>query len=100
MDYTLTSPCNECPFLKKFENGFTLKQLELHASGEFACHKTCELTEDEEGTGEFKPRKGSVHCAGMLIYLEKRSRTTQMMRICERLGMYDHTKLNMEAEVR
>jgi len=103
MDYTLTSPCNECPFLKKFEKGFTIKQLELHASGEFACHKTCELTEEDEngeGGSQFTPRKGSVHCAGMLIYLEKRNRSTQMMRICERLGMYDHTKLNMEAEVR
>lgn len=102
MDYTLTSPCNECPFLAS-QKGYTMKQLEMHASGEFACHKTCVLTEDdeEEGSGStFQPRKGSVHCAGALIFLEKRERPHQMMRICERLGMYDHTKLNMEADVR
>ena len=84
--------------MKKFKRGYTIKQLEMHASGEFACHKTCELT--EEDGGEFTPRKGSVHCAGALIYLEKRDRPHQMMRICERLGMYDRTKLDMEAEVR
>jgi hypothetical protein len=86
--------------LKK-NKGYTLKQLEMHASGEFACHKTCELTEDDEtGGGTFTPRKGSVHCAGALIFLEKRDRPHQMMRICERLGMYDRSKLDMEAEVR
>jgi hypothetical protein len=42
--------------LKK-NKGYTLKQLEMHASGEFACHKTCELTEDDEtGGGTFTPR--------------------------------------------
>lgn len=97
MNYTLTSPCDECPFLKKFKRGFTLKRLEQHASGEFACHKTCEVGEE---SGAFEPRRNSVHCAGALIYLEKRGRSTQMMRIAERLGMYDHTKLDMDAEVR
>ena len=97
MNYTLTSPCADCPFLAKFRKGYTVKQLEGYASGEFACHKTCDV-DDEEGA--FKPRQGSVHCAGALIYLEKRNRSTQMMRICERLGMYDHTKLDMDAKVR
>ena len=100
MDYTLYNPCNDCPFLNKFKAGYTKKQLEDHASGEFACHKTCELTEEDGCGGEFTPREKSVHCAGALIYLEKRDRSHQMMRICERLGMYDRTKLNMEADVR
>ncbi len=100
MDYTLTNPCRECPFLVKFKKGFTVKQLEGFASGEFACHKTCEVADDEDGGSSFQPRKGSVHCAGALIYLEKRDRSHQMMRICERIGMYDRTKLNMEADVR
>lgn len=97
MNYTKTSPCDDCPFLVKHKRGFTIKQLEMHATGEFACHKTCELNDDE---GEYKPSDKSVHCAGMLIYLEKRNRSKQMMRICERLGIYDHEKLDMEAKVR
>lgn len=31
---------------------------------------------------------------------EKRNRPHQMMRICERVGVYDRTKLNMETKVR
>jgi hypothetical protein len=101
MEYTLTSPCNECPFLQKYTEGFDMKRLLEFASGEFPCHKTAETVEDEEtGCSEYKARKGSVHCAGALIFLEKRKAPHQMMRICERLGMYDHTKLDMEAEVR
>ena len=101
MEYTLHSPCNECPFLKKNAHAYKLKRLAELASGEFPCHKTAELAQDEEtGVGEFHAREGSVHCAGALIFLEKRDQPHQMMRICERLGMYDRTKLNMEAEVR
>ena len=100
MNYTLMSPCDQCPFLKKFKRGFTIKQLEAHASGEFACHKTCEVLEDDEGRCEYTPTEKSFHCAGMLIWLEKQGRSTQMMRISERLGFYDHTKLNMKAKVR
>jgi hypothetical protein len=97
MKYTKTNPCDECPFLEKFKKGFSKTKLESFASGEFACHKTCD-TDNEEGV--YEPTKDSVHCAGALIYLEKRERSTQMMRICERLGMYDRTKLDMDAKVR
>ncbi len=100
MNYTLTTPCKDCPFLIEFKKGYTTKQLERYASGEFACHKTCELSEEDDSGGSFQPKPTSAHCAGALIYLEKRERPHQMMRIAERLGLYDHTKLDMEAEVR
>jgi hypothetical protein len=97
MNYTMTEPCNACPFLKG--SGFTYRSLTEHASGEFACHKTCELTE-VEGKGEiYQPKAKSLHCAGALIFLEKRNQPHQMMRIAERLGMYDRRKLNMAAPV-
>ncbi len=95
MNYSMTEPCDACPFL--LDSGFKLASLKRHASGEFACHKTCELSDD---TGNYEPKKKSLHCAGALIFLEKRDRPHQMMRICERLGMYDRTKLNMKAPVR
>ena len=94
MKYTMKEPCNACPFL--IGSGFTYHSLTQHASGEFACHKTCELGED---SGTYEPKKKSLHCAGALIFLEKQERPHQMMRICERLGMYDRTKLNMDASV-
>ena len=94
MKYTMTTPCDACPFTMK---GFSLRSLKTHASGEFACHQTCEVDED---TGNYEPDDNSVHCAGALIFLEKRNIPHQMMRICERLGKYDASKLNMKAKVR
>ena len=66
-------------------------------AGEFPCHKACDLNKQDE----FKEKKNgkTPHCAGALIFLEKREEPHQMMRIAERLGMYDHTKLNMKARV-
>lgn len=93
----MTTPCAQCPFIQKMKHGFTLKRLSEFASGEFPCHKTA--TNDED-TGEFIENEKSVHCAGALIFLEKRNAPNQMMRIAERLGMYDHTKLDMNSEVR
>lgn len=95
MKYTMTTPCKECPFL--IGSGFTYKSLSAHASGEFACHKACDV---EEETGDFVPRNEKTpHCAGALIFLEKQDSPHQMMRICERLGLYDRTKLDMKAQV-
>ena len=100
MDYTLTTPCAECPFLKKNAASYGKRRLTEFARGEFPCHKTAKMVVDEDdGESKYVPTDDSLHCAGALIYHEKRSTTTQMMRICERLGMYDHTKLNMEADV-
>lgn len=48
----------------------------------------------------FQATDKSVHCAGALIFNEKRHTPNQMMRICERLGFYDARKLDMKAGVR
>ena len=95
MNYLMTTPCNACPFTME-EWQFDDEQLEDHSSGEFACHKTCDI--DDEGV--FEPRESSSHCAGALIYLEKRNRSHQMMRIAERINMYDRSRLDMDAKVR
>lgn len=97
MQYTMTKPCDACPFLRG--SGFTWKSLEEHASGEFACHKTCDVSEDDENAGTYEPNDDSLHCAGALIFLEKQNRPHQMMRIAERLGLYDRRKLDMSADV-
>lgn len=95
MHYKMTTPCDECPFLK--ESGFTLHSLKQHSRGEFPCHKQCDL--DDEGNFVEKPNDKSAHCAGALIFLEKQNAPHQMMRINERIGRYDHTKLDMDAPV-
>ena len=96
MKYTMTSPCDQCPFLKSMKHGFPIERLNEFAAGSFHCHQTG--TQDDDGN--YVVTKDSVHCAGALIFLEKRDAPNQMMRICERLGMYDRTKLNMTAPVR
>ena len=71
-----------------------------HASGEFGCHKACDLNEDaEDYSGVYEPNKKTPHCAGALIFLEKQDAPHRMMRICERLGSYDRRKLDMNAPV-
>lgn len=96
MNYTRTTPCSDCPFLKVNAASYGHRRLLQFASGEFPCHKTARL--DDE-TSQFSAKRDSQHCAGALIYLEKRNAPHQMMRIAERLGLYDRTGLNMAAPV-
>lgn len=96
MKYTLHTPCKECPFLNSMKHGFTIKRLNEFALGSFPCHKSAKLDEDDGYVATDK----SVHCAGALIFLEKRNAPNQMMRISKRLGLYDYTKLDMKADVR
>lgn len=99
MKYNMTEPCDACPFIKG--SGFRLQRLRQFAANEFPCHKASDLVDTEDGVGEFHEKRNgkTPHCAGALIFNEKRGEPHQMMRICERIGMYDHTKLNMNAPV-
>lgn len=99
MKYTMTSPCDACPFLNtpNMKRGFSLSRLRDFAEGQFPCHQTADADNDES---EYQATEKSVACAGALIFNEKRGYANQMMRICERLGVYDASKLDMAANVR
>lgn len=95
MNYDLKRPCKECPFVCGTGTNVTLEpgRLEdiknkLKSDSTFTCHKTLEM-----------PKANQQHCAGALIYLEKIEQPNNMMRIMERLGGYDHTKLDMTADI-
>lgn len=101
MHYDLYVPCSTCPFLRK--GGIRLtKQRVLDIAGNmllphgktFACHKTT-----IESDGGLTEGPSSRHCAGALIFAEKNQNATQMMRIAERLRMYDARKLMSKKEV-
>lgn len=79
---------------------FRLTRLRQFAAAAFPCHKSAKPVEDEDGFAEYHATEDSIHCAGALIFNEKRETPHQMMRICERIGLYDMTKLNMEAKIR
>lgn len=101
MNYNLKKPCANCPFrtdIKPFIRGERAEEIcesIIDSQQSFPCHKT--IKHDEEGDGIIGEK--SEHCAGAMILLEKLERPNQMMRIAERLGMYDHTKLQMDAPV-
>jgi hypothetical protein len=95
----MTTPCDLCPFRNDGKRLYVHPSVLLDmAAGQFCCHKTGEVYEDDE-ISEIRPTKDSQHCAGALIFCEKTGQPHQMMRIAERLGMYDRRKLDMNAPV-
>jgi hypothetical protein len=103
--YAMTSPCDKCPFRTDVEPYLTPDRVrEIGDSlvrSEFPCHKTTVEGdgEDEDELQQVVDGPSARHCAGALIVLEKMEQPSQMMRICERLGMYDRRKLDMDAPV-
>lgn len=95
--YGLQVPCAECPFTRgdkaaRLTRG-RVRELADNmlsgADGEFHCHKTADYTGVDEQGVSAPAVEQSMHCAGALIFAEKNGNATQMMRIAERLGMYD-----------
>lgn len=98
MHYKMKAPCDACPFRKG--SGFAYRRLLEFSSGEFPCHKASALVENAEGINEYVSKgEKTPHCAGALIFNEKRERPHQMMRISERLGFYDMRELEMDSDV-
>ena len=92
MRYDMTRPCSNCPF--RSDKRFPLARgrvVEIINGGSFPCHKTT--------TAGGADGQDEVACAGLLILLEKENVPNQMMRIAERVGMYDRRKLEMDAPV-
>jgi hypothetical protein len=99
MKYDLTQPCAECPF--RADKPFFLPRARdiceglLEQDATFSCHKTVDYDKSYSG----QETKNTQHCAGALIFLEQQEKPHQMMRIAERLGLYDHTKLSKKIPV-
>lgn len=98
--YNLKRPCPNCPFRNDREPYITGERAEeiaysLWGGAEFPCHKTTHHDDD----GDYMPSKDEQFCAGALIVQELSDGPNQMMRIAERLGMYDPRELDMAAPV-
>lgn len=101
MKFELKAPCSDCPFIKGGTMNKSLAEGRIkdivhsitNEQKSFTCHKTLQ---------DYYPNsKGEQHCAGALIFLEnigEHGRPNQAMRIAERLGMYDRTKLKYNAQ--
>lgn len=96
MKFDLTRPCPLCPFRTDLDSGPYLYRerarqiVETLKTSTFECHETSGLKDC---------KREAQHCAGALIMLERSDRPSQMMRIVERLGMYDRRKLDMSSPV-
>lgn len=103
MNFGLTQPCNDCPFrtdVRPYLNRARVREIEhglVEQQQSFPCHKT--TVDSKDGEGELMVTSRSEHCAGAMILLEGIAKPNQMMRIAERLGIYDHRKLDMGSPV-
>lgn len=99
MNYTMTAPCPKCPFRTDIRPYLTkARAKDLTSGGDFQCHQTVDYSDSDDGEGK-TDTPNAQHCAGLLILLEHANRPHQMMRIAERIGMYDRRRLQMDAPV-
>jgi hypothetical protein len=99
--YGLTGPCDACPFRtdKQFPLGVDRRQ-EIADSlmvedTEFRCHKTLDYSD-----GEARVTSGSQVCGGALVVMAKADQGyPQMTRIAGRVGMFDPSRLDLDAPV-
>ncbi len=102
MKFNLVRPCADCPFRSdiagylRAERAEEIADIITDGDGSFSCHKTNLY---DEGYGEMVETAKSQHCAGALIFLEKQDNPNQLMRVAERIGVYDRHKLDMSAPV-
>lgn len=90
MKFNLRTPCPQCPFLKsqgylRPERAREIASVTLKGDKTFTCHKTLHTQHQ--------------HCAGALVMSEKAGRPNAMHQIAERLGLYDPSRIDMEAPI-
>lgn len=101
----MNTPCDNCPFRSDVrpylrpERGREIWAA-LQQGGTFPCHKTTVHVETDDGE-DLVSGPDSLWCGGALRLLETRGGAdrNQMVRIGERLGIIDLTKLDREAPV-
>ena len=105
MKFTLPRPCKKCPFRSDVKGYLTKARVRDIINGitrrqeTFSCHNTNEFVDNDDGWTETVETANSQHCAGALIFLERLDQPNQMMRIAERIGLYNRNKLVMDSPV-
>lgn len=100
--YGLVRPCPKCPFRTDVPPYLRPDRAQeiarsVQSGGEFFCHET--TVPDPDDDAEMIENEGSMVCAGSLILMEKARTPNQMMRIAQRIGMYDPERLDLTAPV-
>lgn len=101
--YALRRPCDNCPFrtdIKPYlRRDRAVEIVQNLGRGTFSCHKTIDYDALEDNDPSEVPGPTEKQCAGAMIMQEKAGHLGQMGRIAERLKIYDHEKLDMDAPV-
>lgn len=102
MKYTRMTPCDSCPFrndIIPFLSGEKrVRELERCQDGEFPCHQTTELDEDDGET--LLNHEKTVACAGrMIMSWLAYGGLGQIDAMSARCGMFDPEKLDLDAPV-
>lgn len=102
--YGLVRPCPKCPFRTDVPPYLRPERvagiaMDVQNGSEFYCHQTTVPDEDDESGASMTRGEKTQVCAGSLILMEKAESPNQMMRIAERIGVYDPSRLDMDAPV-
>lgn len=102
--FKLRRPCAHCPFRTDvpgyLRRSRAVEIAQAIAGGSiFPCHETTADAVDEEGNDIRVQVDTSQFCAGAVITMEKMGQPNQALRMAERLGIYDHASLDMDAPV-
>lgn len=103
MKFTLTTPCDNCPFRSDITFHLRPGRAEeivdsmLHQDQVFSCHKTTEFDEQAERVN----LGNEIHCAGILILLAKTDHLwdSYLIRLAALTGMFDPKNLHLTAPV-
>lgn len=100
MKYDLVRPCPHCPFrtdIPGYLRPERARQIarDVASGAEFPCHQTTEHDDD----GDAHAVADSQMCAGATIAMMKGGGPNQILRIAERVGMWDPEKMDLDAPV-
>ena len=101
MDFDLKRPCHHCPF-RSDRHGFLRRADEiaddLRAGRTFTCHETTVSVDREDGSSDRVDGAKAQMCAGaMSVLMKDPVGPNQMMRIAQRLGVFDPDALDPDA---
>ena len=111
MKFTLTTPCDNCPFrsdiifyLRKGRRKEIADNLRHDKT--FVCHKTVDYerwreTREDDDEAHYEYQGGEIHCAGALIAMHRKGEIQGnfLLRMAIMFGWLKIENLNMSADV-
>lgn len=107
MKFDLTRPCSNCPF-RSDTTPFGLRPERVRGilgggkgnrqwwpASSFPCHRT--ISYRDSGCDYIGP--DAQQCAGVMIILHRENRHNDAMQLGQRFGLFDPSKLDMDAPV-